>query len=275
MAEGELEVKLVPLSAIVDWLEPRQFIEADVRNMAESLRIHGQIQNITVEPLDEKGERFRGIAGRLRFEAAKRANIPVLECKVKRFKSDSERVAYQLAENLHRKELTALQRAEWLKRYRDMLRQELPDATSKSIMCAVTESIEKLTGEETSEDTVYRCIQVAEQLPNHIKSIIGVNPNVGLEHCLELLRLGATPEKQAELTEKTIKEGWSVQRLKAKVDEALGLAKPEKPWTCDCCEREFTEETKTQISLCPECAAEFQVFKHERVEKPAGADSTS
>jgi len=268
-----LEVRFIPLSSIVEWLEPREFSEEDVKNMAMSLRIHGQIENITVEPLDEKAETFRGITGRLRYEGAKHAKIMQIECKIKRFKSESERVGYQLAENLHRKDLTALQRAEWYKRYRDTLKQELPEASSKSIMTAITESTEKLTGEKASEDVVYRYIEIAEQLPTDVKNTIGLKSNVGLAHCREMLRLQVVPEKQKEIAEKIRDESLTVQKLKREVDEALGLVKPEMHWKCDFCGHEFIEETKTQITLCPLCVSEFQVWHHERMGEQARTDS--
>jgi ParB family chromosome partitioning protein len=262
-----VEFKRVPLSAIVDWLEPREFSVEDVENMAASLRIHGQIQPIVVESAGENV--YRGVAGRLRFEGAKRAGLPEIECKVMTFKSESERVALQLAENLHRKELTPIQKGEWLKRYRETLRKELPGASIKSIMATITDSIAKLTGERISEDTVYSYIQVAEQLPSLVKAYIGTGANVGLRHMQELLRLNTMPEKQVELAQKTVHEGWTVQKLKSEVDKALGVEKPKpkpKPsWTCSLCgQQQPPEEAKTTVTLCSQCYAEFEVWKHER-----------
>jgi ParB family chromosome partitioning protein len=220
---NEVEFKRVPLSAIVDWLEPREFSSEDVENMAASLRIHGQIQPIVVEPLGENV--YRGIVGRLRYEASKAARLPDIECKIMRFKCDSERVAVQLAENLHRKE-PGIQRCDWLKRYKEALKKELPKASEKAIIQTMIESVEKLTGEKVSERRIYEYLQVAEQLLDEVKKSIADVRNVGPDHCLELLRLSNDRDKQVELAERAANEGWSVRRLKSEVDKALGLGKP-------------------------------------------------
>jgi ParB-like chromosome segregation protein Spo0J len=50
---AEVEFKRVPLSAITEWIEGREFSREDIENMAMSLRLHGQIHPIVVEPIGE------------------------------------------------------------------------------------------------------------------------------------------------------------------------------------------------------------------------------
>jgi ParB-like chromosome segregation protein Spo0J len=98
-----------------------------------------------------------GIVGRLRYETARLAGLPDIECKIMRFKSDSERIAVQLAENLHRKELHSIQRSEWTKRYIEALRAEMPEASMGAIIKTAVETIEKLTGEKPREQFMTTC----------------------------------------------------------------------------------------------------------------------
>lgn len=262
----EPSFKLVPLTSIVEWLEPRDFADEDVENMAASLRIHGQIEPIVVEPIG--GGLFRGICGRLRFEGAKRAGFQFIEAKIVRFNSESERVAYQLAENLHRKELTVFQKAKALKRYRDLVKQEHPDLSMGEVMKIVASNIERMASREISEDTVYRYIQVEEHLPEEVKSVFGVDSKIGLEHCRILLRLKNKPEEQMRVARMLAEEPMPVQRLE-KIVESI-LRKEEKKekkadvWVCDCCEKEYrSDEWKRTVVLCSRCAGEFEVWRHD------------
>ena len=62
-----------------------------------------------------------------------------------------EKKAWQLAENLHRKELTAMQRAEAYKEIRESYEKELGGKYGEQIVTTITETQEKLTGEKKAE----------------------------------------------------------------------------------------------------------------------------
>lgn len=136
------------LEKIVAWKEPRDFSRKDVIYIALSLRTTGQIHCCTIEPFNEQAETYMGICGRLRFEAARYAGIPELFCRVKRFKSESERLSYQLTENTSRKDYTVVQKAERFRKLYEAMKKELGGVKDKSIVFGIAQSIQEASGEE-------------------------------------------------------------------------------------------------------------------------------
>ena len=97
--------------------QPRkQFDEASLASLAESIKVAGIIQPIVVRQVDDH---FEVIAGERRFRAAQLAgleNIPVILRKVDAL----EQSQLALIENIHREDLNPIDRA---MAYRDMARQ--------------------------------------------------------------------------------------------------------------------------------------------------------
>jgi len=225
------EVKLVPLSSIV-WRSPiRDFTDEDIKNMAASLRIHGQIHPIICKPPDENGI-YEGVCGRLRYEGAKRACIPEILVRVHKFESESEVKAWQLAENLHRKELTAIQRAEACKQLYEKLKEEVGGVKDKHIVGTIAMMEENLTGEKPSEKTVWQYIQIANELPEEVKAKTLNVQSFGVGHAIQLIRLKDKPDKQFELVEEFMdsvarRKPLSFRQFKKKIDQIL-KPKPER-----------------------------------------------
>lgn len=98
---------------LVYWKDPvrKDIRREDVDAMATSFTCHGQIEPIVVSGPDEEG-RYEGVCGRLRYEAMRRFQGRPILARVHRFELALEKREWQLAENLHRRSLTALQRAE-------------------------------------------------------------------------------------------------------------------------------------------------------------------
>jgi len=214
------EYKKVPLSLIVWKSSIREFTDEDVENMAASLRVHSQIEPIIVKPLNKQGL-YEGVCGKLRFEGLKHAKIPNALTRIHKFKSEDEVLEWQLVENLHRKNLTTLQRAEAYKKLYDLRRKELGGVKDKSIVNGIAESIEKQTGEKKAEKTIYRYIQVAKELPKKLKAKIRIDTNFGMAHAIQFLRLKNKPEAQLELAEKLRHKPMTVKNLKKEVDLRL------------------------------------------------------
>jgi len=202
----------------------RDFTQEDIQRMAQSLRVHGQIQPIVVKPQNGEGL-YEGVCGRLRYEGAKHAHIPEILARIHKFASESEVRAWELAENLHRRDLTAVQKAEGFKELYDSYRKELGGVKGKEIVSTIAQTQEDFDGEKPSEKTIYDYMHLCD-LPNEVKEKIHINVNFGVAHGLELLRLKDKPNKQIELAEKfvesSIKEDpLSVRELKKEIDEIL------------------------------------------------------
>ncbi|MCD6444942.1 hypothetical protein J7L70_08105 [Candidatus Bathyarchaeota archaeon] len=124
--------------------------------------------------------------------------MPEVLVRVHRFRSELEVKAWQLAENLHRKELTAIQRAEAYRQLYGTLEEEAGGIKGKHIVGTIAMMIEELTGEKMSEKAVYDYLRLTELLED-VKTKIRNVPNFGVGHGKQLLRLKGKPDKQQKV----------------------------------------------------------------------------
>ena len=101
-------VSKIPLEAIeVNPFQPRvDFDEARLKELADSVKIHGVIQPVTVKKLPNK--KYQLIAGERRLRASKMAGLVEIPAFV-RDANDQEMLEIALIENTHREDLNALE----------------------------------------------------------------------------------------------------------------------------------------------------------------------
>jgi ParB family chromosome partitioning protein len=240
----------IPLELIY-WKDPiREVLKhQDIVDMASSLRLHKQIEPIVVKPPNEDG-RYEGVIGRLRYEGAKYAHLETILARVHQFKSQREVREWQLVENLHRRQLTELERDEAYKELYDLIKQERGGVYKEHVVKDIAKKIEELTGERPSEKTIWKRIQIAEELPNRVKEILKslTGESFGIRHAEQLLRLKDMPEKQVEFAEEfaaTVIKGkpMTVKNLKKKVDNLITPPKPKgSVLTCFFCGAKLSDE---------------------------------
>ena len=88
----------------------RNFIDADLAELAESIRQHGVIQPIVARPVRGAQDSFEIIAGERRWRAAQRAGlheVPIVPIDV----SDNEALQIMIVENVQREDLNAMEEA--------------------------------------------------------------------------------------------------------------------------------------------------------------------
>jgi ParB/RepB/Spo0J family partition protein len=107
-------VRRIPVKKIAPHpLNPRkEFDEAELRSLADSLEAHGLLEPLIVRPASGRGL-FELIAGERRLRAAALANWKDVPCIV-RDVSDAEALTLQLIENLQRKDLNPIEEAHGL-----------------------------------------------------------------------------------------------------------------------------------------------------------------
>src|SRR4029079_9124934 len=102
--------------APVEFLRPnprnprRDFPEADLDDLASSLRAKGIIQPIVVRPVRGSNDKFEIIAGERRWRAAQRAglhDVPIVSVEV----TDDAALQLAIIENVQRSDLNALEEA--------------------------------------------------------------------------------------------------------------------------------------------------------------------
>jgi ParB/RepB/Spo0J family partition protein len=243
--------------------------QQDIVDMASSLRLHKQIEPIVVKPPDEDGM-YEGVIGRLRYEGAKYAHLETILARVHQFKSQREVREWQLVENLHRRQLTELEKDEAYKELYDLIKEERRGVYDQHIVKDIAKKIEELTGEQPSEKTIWKRIQIAEELPDRVKEIVKTLPgeSFGMKHAEQLLRLKEDPDKQLQFAQEfvaTVIKGkpMTVKNLKKKVDKLLMPSKPEEHvFTCILCGAKLTEKKlKSRIRSIEKDSALYGVVK--------------
>jgi len=89
----------------------RTFIEAELEELAESIKLKGVIQPILVRPDPNQAEMFEIIAGERRWRAARRAGLTVMPAVVREM-DDREMLEIAIIENVQRSDLNPVEEAE-------------------------------------------------------------------------------------------------------------------------------------------------------------------
>lgn len=217
LEEASDQLKDLPLEVIY-WLEPTDITEDQIKNMGLSLMVHGQIQPIVVNARDEKG--YRGVIGRLRYEGMRYRwrNEPegkTIQARIRKFEGEIELKMWQLAENLHRREISAMQRARQYRALYDLLKEEHGKAATIQTLAT---AIEDITGNQESIKTVQHYLSLTKLEPKTQEVLTG--EKLGLRYGLQFVRL-KDPEKQVRVAE-AVKEDReyysSVDDVKYRVD---------------------------------------------------------
>jgi ParB family chromosome partitioning protein len=92
--------------------QPRRYFDEDKLNqLAESIKLHGILENLLVRKLKEDSERYELVAGERRYRAAKLAGLTELPVKIKEL-TDEEAIEISLIENLQREDLNPVEETE-------------------------------------------------------------------------------------------------------------------------------------------------------------------
>jgi ParB family chromosome partitioning protein len=137
-AAHTLTQKIVVLS--VDRIEPhpanvREDLGDDLGDLARSIRRHGILQPLTVQPHPHKSNRYRILAGHRRFDAAQLAGLTAVPVVIRHGVTDEGALELMLVENCQRRELGAMERAEALGALvnRGYTHQRIAEQTGKSV----------------------------------------------------------------------------------------------------------------------------------------------
>lgn len=191
----------------VEYLHPgkaqprRNFEEAQLESLAESVRVQGLLQPILVRPHPKKPGEYEIVAGERRWRAAQRAQLHEVPIVVREL-NDGEALELALVENVQRQDLDPLEEAEGYRR--------LMEEFSHS-----QEDLARLIGESRSH--IANTLRLLN-LPNSVKDLLSAG-QLTAGHARALLGAEA-PEL---LAEEVISKGLSVretERLVAAAREA-------------------------------------------------------
>lgn len=171
--------------------QPRlDFDEAELADLAESLKKHGMIQPVVVRQTDR---RFELVAGERRLRAAQLAGwerIPAHLLIV----DDREMAEIALTENLQRRDLNAIEKAVAFRNYLE-------------VYGGTNEELAKRL--DLDRSTISNLIRLLE-LPEEVQQMVR-RGELAMGHVRALL--GIKKETQIEAAEKIRSEGWSVRQV--------------------------------------------------------------
>ncbi len=180
--------------------QPREHFEQDaLQDLAESIRLHGIIQPITVRKIAPR--KFQLISGERRLQASKIAGLNQIPAYV-RTADDQQMIEMALIENIQRENLNAIEIALSYKRLMDECQLKQEDLGSR-------------VGKNRSTVTNYMRLL---KLPAHIQIAIRDN-RLSMGHARSLVSL-ENAELQNSLFQKAISEEWSVRKLEDAVRQS-------------------------------------------------------
>lgn len=189
---------------VVSPYQPRKVMgEAELKELAESIRVSGILQPILARRV---GDKLEIVAGERRWRAAQLAGLSKVPVLVRPL-SDQDSAVFGLVENLQREDLNAIEKAQGFRLLMNKL------ATTQ-------EEVARRVGlERSSVANFLRLLDLPEDVQAHVS-----RGTLTMGHARSLLALPDGDAISAFATE-SIKNGWSVRVMEAKVKEALEQSK--------------------------------------------------
>lgn len=193
---------------VVSPYQPRKVMgEAELKELAESIRVSGILQPILARRV---GDKLEIVAGERRWRAAQLAGLSKVPVLVRPL-SDQDSAVFGLVENLQREDLNAIEKAQGFRLLMNKL------ATTQ-------EEVAKRVGlERSSVANFLRLLDLPEDVQAHVS-----RGTLTMGHARCLLALPDGDAISVFATE-SIKNGWSVRVMEAKVKEALEQSKGAAP----------------------------------------------
>lgn len=177
----------------------RDFDEAEIDSLADSLQEHGLLQPVLVRRVDE---RYQLVAGERRLRAAIKAGWPDVPVQV--IEADDRKTAeIAIVENLQRKDLNALEKAASFQRY------------LQSYGCTQEELARRLQLDRSTIANLIRLLELPETVQQSLRS-----GEISPGHARALLPLGDEPE-QVAFCQRIVAEGLSVRAVESLVQETI------------------------------------------------------
>jgi ParB family transcriptional regulator, chromosome partitioning protein len=186
----------------------REFAEAELRELADSIKQHGVIQPIVVRAIKGATDRFEIIAGERRWRSSQLAGlheVPIVPVEV----SDSDALEIAIIENVQRENLNAMEEAQGY--------HALADEFKRS-----QDEIAKIVGKSRSH--VANMMRLTK-LPAEVQAYIS-SGQLSAGHARALIGV-ADPAAAAR---RIVEEGLNVRQAEALAhDEGVPVRKPQKP----------------------------------------------
>jgi ParB family chromosome partitioning protein len=180
--------------------QPRSHVhDADLAELADSIRAHGLVQPIVVRAT---GDRYQLIAGQRRLAAARRLGWGRVAVRVLDV-DDRQMSEIAIVENLQRRDLDALEKAASFKQYLGTWN------------CTQEELAKRLSIDRSTVANLIRLLELPESVQKRLR-----DGAISMGHARALLPLGDEHE-QERLAGRIVAEGLSVRAIEAEIQEIL------------------------------------------------------
>ena len=189
--------RMIPFRKVKpDPKQPRtNFREEPLKELAASISEHGILQPLVVQYIQD-GDYFQIVSGERRYRASELIGLKKLPCIIRDNLTQGKIVAQQLIENIHREDLSPIEKARGFY----SLKAVLGDVKWKDV--------EKITGvSERRRQQFIALLELPKEIQKNIVNI-GSKPSqnqVTEGHARALLRLDGHPEKQQKLFNQILK----------------------------------------------------------------------
>lgn len=203
----------------------KHFADADLEDLAKSIRDKGLLQPLVVRP--RAGGEFEIVAGERRWRAAQKAGVHEVPVLIRDL-SDGEALEIALIENIQRSDLNPLEEAHaygMLLGQFSYTQQQLADSVGKS-RSHIANTLRLLT----LPDSVRQMIEDGKLTAGHARTLVATDSPAELAD--RIIKLGLSVREAEELTRKAVPAGARKARpekaadtraLEKSVGEALGL----------------------------------------------------
>jgi ParB family chromosome partitioning protein len=207
-ANGMLRVSVYDIQAN-PYQPRREFDEAEIDQLSDSLQQHGLLQPVLVRRVDE---RYQLIAGERRLRAAIKAGWPDVPVQV--VEADDRKTAeIAIVENLQRKDLNALEKAASFQRY------------LATYGCTQDELAGRLQLDRSTIANLIRLLELPEAVQQSLRA-----GDISPGHARALLSLGSESE-QIAYCRRIVAEGLSVRAVEGLVQDAVCASESDAPNT--------------------------------------------
>ena len=204
----DLQLKQIDIDLIQpNPFQPRKdFDEEGIIDLSQSIRQHGFVQPLAVRPI-ENG--FQLIAGERRLLAAKKLKLKCVPCQIMEMEDQNVSEA-AIEENLKRKDLNVLEKAQAFQAYLDRF------------ACTIETLAKRLSMTRSNVSNMLRLLDLAEEVKSALR-----NDKIKFGHGRALLPL--PHNDQIELLERITSNTMSVRETESAVREKQRSNQPDQP----------------------------------------------
>jgi ParB family chromosome partitioning protein len=183
----------------------RNFDEEELSSLGESIRTHGVLQPLVVRP---KGDRYQLVAGERRLRAARAVGMTSVPVRIVDF-NDQQVLEAALAENIHRTDLNAIEKAQGFKDYLERFQMTHEELAKRLGLARVT--ITNLLGVLELPVEIQDEVRRGQLTIGHAKLLKGINDSA----------------RQLQFAKEIIARGLSVHATETFIKQQLHEKPPE------------------------------------------------